>query len=182
MQPLGSEHPEWHSSFKEGVRCNRGMTVSDFKNDASNGWNLLLLREFFEEEEVMEIQKVVWPDFPCEDKLLWVSNNSRGFSVQECYKVAYFSVGSQSDYRIWDQLWKSKLHERLKMFLWRMLANVIPTREVLLQRVGGGDRSLFCDGEMESLIHIFKECHYIWSLAFASFWGLKIDQLEVEST
>ncbi|XP_060675820.1 uncharacterized protein LOC132805075 [Ziziphus jujuba] len=75
-----------------------------------------------------------------------------------------------------------KVHERLKIFLWRVMAKVIPTREVIFNKIGKGDQCcVFCGVEIETSFHIFKECHSIRRLAFASKCGCRLDSWEVSN-
>lgn len=37
--------------------------------------------------------------------------------------------------KVWEAIWKSQLHQRLKLFLWRFAANAFPTNEILNQRI-----------------------------------------------
>lgn len=75
----------------------------------------------------------------------------------------------------WKSLWDLKIHDRLKLFLWRILANVIPSRSFLASRIGLPDSSCpVCDAELEDLFHIFKKCQPVKILAFASQWGMYI--------
>lgn len=76
-----------------------------------------------------------------------------------------------------DGIWKSKVHERLKIFGWRILANALPTRDLLGRRIGLTDTCcLVCGNEYESTFHFFKECDGIRAIAFTSRWGGKIYQ------
>lgn len=75
-----------------------------------------------------------------------------------------------------------KIHARLKIFLWRVFAGVIPTKEVMVRRSGSGDlQCLICGAEVETLFHIFKECQGVKAIDFASIWGFKIDCWDVNN-
>lgn len=59
------------------------------------------------------------------------------------------------------------------MILWKLMVNVLPSRNLLSSRMGLQDFSCqTCGGEMEDYLHIFKECQLAKILAFASRWGL----------
>lgn len=78
---------------------------------------------------------------------------------------------------IWKSLWKSKVHERLKIFGWRILANALPTRELLGRRLGLTNTfCLVCGNESESSFHLFKECTRAREIAFICRWGGRNDQ------
>lgn len=81
---------------------------------------------------------------------------------------------------IWNHLWKLKIHDRLKLFIWRMLAQVILTRYLMNRRFGL--REIECPSygmEVEMNFHLLKECHTIRVVAFASKWGFGLDKLTV---
>uniref|UniRef100_A0A2N9HS21 Reverse transcriptase zinc-binding domain-containing protein n=1 Tax=Fagus sylvatica TaxID=28930 RepID=A0A2N9HS21_FAGSY len=47
-------------------------------------------------------------------------------------------MNTQSDH-LWHALWKLKLHERTKIFLWRLGSNALPSNLRVVQRIGSGD-------------------------------------------
>lgn len=70
-----------------------------------------------------------------------------------------------------------KIHERLRVFAWRLKAEVLPTNLIFFQRTHRGNGNCFaCGAEEESLLHIFYECPSIRTLAFGSQWGLRIEK------
>lgn len=105
-----------------------------------------------------------------------MGNKEGKFLVKSCYKFIFRNHEPNNFDGRWIHLWKVKIHDRLKIFLWRIMANVIPTHALIFDRLGkGGCNCVFCYVEEESLFHLFKECYYIRSLAFASKWGCKLD-------
>lgn len=79
-------------------------------------------------------------------------------------------------------LWKSKLHEWLKFFLWRILSNVMPAKEVLIEKFAEGDISFVVCGEgMENIFHLFKECNDFRVLAFSCNWGSRTNAWPISS-
>lgn len=55
---------------KEKVVCDEYRRVVELKEEDSNEWNLMLLRQLFEERFVNEIMKVKWPSFHYQHKLI----------------------------------------------------------------------------------------------------------------
>lgn len=54
-----------------------------------------------------------------------------------CYKLNFMkSKEETANHALRKKLWKSKLHERFKIFLWCILAGALPTKEVLQTRLG----------------------------------------------
>lgn len=58
------------------------------------------------------------------------------------------------------------------MFLWRILANVIPTKEKLASILNIFELNyVICDSSINNTFHLFKECIRTRALAFESCWG-----------
>lgn len=56
------------------------------------------------------------------------------------------------------------------------MTRVIPTKGVVAQRLGGSGMSYgICRSEVESLFHLFKDCHSARLLAFESKWEFVLD-------
>lgn len=59
----------------------------------------------------------------------------------------------------WENLWKSDLHGRHKMILWKILQNASPTFDLLSRFLSSLDnKCYFFQAEEESIQHIFMEC------------------------
>lgn len=127
----------------------------------------------FSAEELKLIIDIPWPWFLCDDRLLWRDKDSKGFKVRSCFTInTFWTYEFNSD--IWEQIWKLNIQERLKYFLWRVMAEVVPTREVMVRKTGFGDLNCpICNAEVESLFHLFKEGQGVKAIAFASLWGFK---------
>ena len=79
------------------------------------------------------------------------------------------------------QVWKSRLHERLKMHLWRITANVLPTKDVISQFANVEVGCPLCNLSNESSPHIFALCPIAKFLWFHSQWGVRTDSLGLAS-
>ena len=78
-------------------------------------------------------------------------------------------------------MWKSRLHERLKMHLWRIAANVLPTKDVISQFANFEVGCPLCNLSDESSLHLFALCPIAKSLWFRSQWGGSTDSLGLAS-
>lgn len=124
------------------------------------------------EDSANAILNLDWPVTNNGDRLYWCGNNSGLFSVSNCYAIN--TSLSDLEQRIWKTLWKSKQHDRLKIFIWCALSNIFPTKEVLSRRVDIDDPyCVVCGEELEKLNHLFKDYSGFRALAFASSWGGK---------
>ena len=167
---------------KDGVLTHEWTSVADFKDECYNEWNEELIRDIFAQSSADAILSLEWPRVSCQDRLLWIKNQRGEFSVKECYFASFFDEVTGGSSRIWIDLWNTKIHERLKIFLWRLLANVLPTRKLISQRIGIGDQyCTLCGGEEESAWHLFFLCPVSRLIAFGSHWGCLLDAWSINS-
>ena len=89
------------------------------------------------------------------------------FSVKSAFKLFQSPVVTDAVVN-WSALWKLKIHDRLKMFIWRIASGILPTKQNLVQRLGFRDyKCPLCQTEDESLKHLFFKC----SLSRAIWFG-----------
>lgn len=134
-------------------------------------WKLDTLLNLFSKEEARQIQKLKCPHVNCEDMLCWTATKNGIFSVKSCYSSLSNEDREVGD--VWALIWGSKIHERLKLFLWRFASNILQVNLVVAGRVGKGDQACSLYGQREEeVIHLFIECHVFRALAFVSKWSL----------
>lgn len=71
------------------------------------------------------------------------------------------SVSSSSTIpkELWKTIWNSKVHEKVKHFIWSLCNNSIPTREALCKkRIANNPSFPICNSEVESLEYLFLMC------------------------
>ena len=89
------------------------------------------LNYFFEELVVELILSIPIPVFQKEDCWAWTTSNSGLFSVKSAYWLLRVeSLPSNIDV-VRGQIWKTKIHERFKMLLWRIAINLLPSKEII---------------------------------------------------
>ena len=75
------------------------------------------------------------------------------------------------------------MHERLKVFMWRLGSNTLPTKQVLLHKTGFGDPMCpLCGSDEESYQHLFLKCSVICPIWFGLNWGLHPNSLPIDSS
>ena len=80
----------------------------------------------------------------------------------------------------WGKLWKFKAPERIKMLLWRVGVNALPTRENLMSRVTVSDPNCVpCGSEIESCCHLFVTCPVAQALWHSTCWGFKTNEADL---
>jgi hypothetical protein len=82
----------------------------------------------------------------------------------------------------WVKLQETRLHERLKMHLWRIATNSLPIKESIQKFAPILDPSCsLCDHQSETFIHLFWECPFARALWFSCSWGLKPASIQLSS-
>ncbi|KAL9688142.1 hypothetical protein QQ045_032557 [Rhodiola kirilowii] len=115
-----------------------------------------------------------WSD--SENKYLWKGESSGAFTVKSAYKMAVklqsmkqLSEGEQSNNRdtqgFWKNLWSLKVPARVKIFVWRLYYDCLPTmRNLLIRGCEVIDKCYLCDSPGENAVHVFQNCWWMRSL------------------
>uniref|UniRef100_A0A2N9GB01 Reverse transcriptase domain-containing protein n=1 Tax=Fagus sylvatica TaxID=28930 RepID=A0A2N9GB01_FAGSY len=131
---------------------------------------------------VNAITKIPIPSTPSPDKLVWIHEPKGLFSVKSAYKCNQLEHPHISGSNIWSKLWKLNLHERSKMFIWRLGSGVLPTNLNFFLRVGHGNpKCPLCLTEDESIEHLFFKCNFARAMWFGLSWALRPDLINVAS-
>jgi hypothetical protein len=128
-------------------------------NPITNSWKIDLLQLLFEPESIEAICKIMVPMRPTADKLIWVKDTKGRFSVKSVYQANQESSLNPNMGGLWQRLWRSKPHERSKIFLWRIGTKALPTKEMLANKMEIQDKMCYlCGHEEESDTHLFFKC------------------------
>ncbi|EEF27893.1 conserved hypothetical protein [Ricinus communis] len=104
--------------------------VADFVDHDLHSWEIALLHQHFPPHQVAEIIKI--PLSENQDNSLPSSLARHG----------------------WKQLWKMKVPDKIKVFLWEMLANALPVGSLLQSRLGSDGTCVRC-GALETGMYLF---------------------------
>ena len=139
-------------------------------------------QQFFEENSIRAIKQIPIPRRATPGTLVWLGETSGNFSVKSSYLTEHGDRFDQKYNQVQKKLWESKLHERLKMFLWRLGKGELPLKTRLANSIGCEYLScVLCGEEEESELHMFRDCIVIRMLWFASEIGLRWDHFEANS-
>lgn len=108
--------------LKDGSNTSGLRRVIELKDMEINDWDVHKVLAHFDAESANVILIVKWPESISED--IWKGNDLGRFLVKDSYLQL---ANTTNNDREWGCLWKLKIHERLKIFLWMMKAEVIPT-------------------------------------------------------
>lgn len=155
---------------KEGANAGGIRRVADLFDAQNSRWKENILEELRDGQCVEDVRKLDLPSCTLEDKLCWIGNKSGKFTVKSCY---WDTATVEGECEVWNHIWKASLHERI--FLWRVVSDILPTNKLLFDRIGGGEAMCTLCGEApESLGHLFLECNVSRAIAYACKWGLKL--------
>ncbi|XP_065625195.1 uncharacterized protein LOC136065634 [Quercus suber] len=117
-----------------------------------------------------------------EDSWTWTKSKNGLFSVKSCYRLITKGGNVVDSVSLTRKIWKASIHERLKMHIWRITFNLLPTKDKLSEFSPSSDASCpLCDIETESALHLFTQCHIARAIWFGSRWNIRIDRWQVQS-
>jgi hypothetical protein len=143
-------------------------------NDRGTAWEEDSVRAFFHEELADKILGVPISRLGGEDFVSWPFDKHGVYSVKSGYNLAKTSAffadreaggkGSSSDLGaetvLWKAVWTIKAPEKMKVVLWRIIHDCLPTGQQLVHRhIPADDCCLFC-GQLERVEHLFLLCPY----------------------
>ncbi|XP_060668934.1 uncharacterized protein LOC132800053 [Ziziphus jujuba] len=92
-------------------------------------WNKPVIERLFDKDSSETILQIYWADNNQEDMVVWTGSHSRTFHVKSTYKFINPVSGVSSNW--WQFLWKSKIHDRLKYFMWKLASKGLTLRATL---------------------------------------------------
>ena len=174
--------PSFIPSPKVDANPDLALVVSQLLSSDHSRWDIPKLNYFFEEPVVDLILKIPILIYQTEDSWSWTVTNSRSFSAKSAYWLCRAVSSPSNTDAIRGQIWKTKLHERHKMNLWRIAANMLPSKEVINKFNEKIDRCCpLCSSTDESTLHLFTICTIAKSIWFQSQWGLRMEAIEFGS-
>ena len=174
--------PNFTPSPKDSSTAPRPLVVACLINQATRSWNIGMLEALFNADLVEAILNIPIPSFPKPDRLVWIVDPKGLFSVESALKTHQIPATIEPSNTLWNCFWKLKMHDRLKIFLWRIGSNSLPTKLNIAKRLRSGDTLCpCCNLEEESIIHLFFKCHAAKAFWYANSWGIHSDNLPVHS-
>ncbi|XP_026459365.1 uncharacterized protein LOC113360029 [Papaver somniferum] len=102
-----------------------------------------------------------------QDIIRWNPSTYGIFSVKPAYKkptearVRNQAALNAVPTTVWKALWKMKMPHRVKLFIWKCLKNIVPTRVRLTQAMQDIERHCeICKQENETLFHLLLSCSH----------------------
>lgn len=155
-------------------------TTVDYLLNPRNGWHAARLREHFLPTDVELILTLKLPSEHKDDAVFWHFDKCSMYIVKSGYHLAMqlrdsatagLSVGVSKG---WNLIWTLQVPAKVKIFLCRILDNVLPTKVNLVIRKVLSDASCsLCGSLCETLMHALFHCAFaqkVWrETIFADF-------------
>lgn len=138
-----------------------GKVVSFLMCPGRNEWNMGLLNEFFTERDVNLIRTI--PIRQAEnDSWYWKGEKLGKYTVKSAYNMLHeerFINGLSNNSGFWRTIWNLKIPQKTKIFMWRALTNLLPSKDQLrVRRVEVNPFCPVCNLEQESTFHCLVMC------------------------
>lgn len=117
--------------------------VAELMDESNLSWNIPKIMRYFRPETTIKIIQTPLKWSSGQDSIWWPLAKAGDYTVKTGYYEAKraavqidlgptASVGITKD--IWNEIWKAKLPQKLKHFMWKTCHNILPVRENLCKR------------------------------------------------
>ena len=84
------------------------------------------LRNFFDAESIELIKHIPIPVYAIDDRVIWAAEKNGKLTTKSAYWLENSHKFNHHNSVFWKKLWKSKLHEKFKVLLWRVAIGALP--------------------------------------------------------
>lgn len=132
-------------------------------------WNSQIIHALFQPITAQRILSITIVNPRANDRLTWSPCLNRQHTTKSAYHLLRSSSVNYSHPRFteWAMIWRSKIHARHKLLLWKIIWNILPTATTLAQKFHIHSTScLLCFCAKETHEHIFLHCPFtviVWS-------------------
>ena len=151
------------------------QTVNALMEENGKHWNTNSVRQFFSEEISKKILIIPISFEGCNDFPSWPYTKNGIYSVRSAYNLARSQLfwktqssdgkGASSKQRImeiaWKKLWAINCPNKMKVVLWRIAQNCLPTGTQLQMRSIPTRYGCYFCNRMENVEHCFLQCEYV---------------------
>ncbi|XP_024626573.1 uncharacterized protein [Medicago truncatula] len=156
--------------------------VKELIDEDTKQWNREVIFANFERDVAQNIVNTPLSMRLPADKLVWHWEKDGEFSVRSAYHLlceekARLQPGPSTPQRdkLWKEIWRAPIPNKIKNFMWRLAKNILPTRTNLKNKGILLDLQCpLCHVENESSHHLFLKCNLFKLSLFASHLGSHI--------
>jgi hypothetical protein len=148
--------PSFKPQPKDSQTLRQSLVVSQLMNQDKSLWDVEVLKNLFEEVSVQAILDIPrWStDHP--DRWIWVKTSNGAFSVKSAFKEASKEIQPSLVNPVLGKIWKTHLHERLKLLIWRITTGLLLTKDSIARFAPSVNQTcVLCEHHNESIMHLF---------------------------
>ncbi|KAM6578849.1 hypothetical protein CsatB_030686 [Cannabis sativa] len=153
-------------------------SVNDLVDSDHSGWNERMIDNIFIPAVASIIKSSDRNSLPSMDVACWKSTKDGSFSLKAAYwDLNKIRFAEKDD--ICGKIWLAKIHDRFKVFLWKLCQDALPFRSKLQSIFGKPPGACFlCGNEGGDILeHFVAGCSVTKRLWFSSRWGLRAEAL-----
>ncbi|XP_071903090.1 uncharacterized protein [Coffea arabica] len=157
----------------------------------NNRWNAVLIFRIFSQQDAERILRIPISFIGKEDGHYWIHSQTGHYTTQSGYKnwskeKEMESIGRRNEAgtsyegslkRVWKSLWKQKVCQKMKVFIWKCLHGGLLVRGEIYRRTKQGDpKCAACGEEDETVEHMLLQCNRVkevWKLAPVQWDGIQ---------
>jgi hypothetical protein len=165
-------------SYRPSPRCPQSrylppLSIADLIIPGTWRWNRHLLFVLFDPASAIAVSRVPISPVPS-TSYLWTPSCSGRFSISSAYLSILhndFTGSSPALISIWKDIWKLQLTDRLRIFIWKIAWDILPTSLRLQSILPTFTLDISCplrNSGPDSLRHLFFHCHFarvVWRLS-----------------
>lgn len=92
---------------------------------SGNQWDIGLLTQLLDVNSIRNILKISISNLQVSDRFIWLQTKSRLHSAKSFYLVDQQRRFNTCHATYWNKLWGIKIHDRLKLLLWRIVSGAL---------------------------------------------------------
>ncbi|OMO73216.1 reverse transcriptase [Corchorus capsularis] len=161
--------------------------VNEIMDAESRSWQLESIAHRISEEEAEAILEVPINDTGGDDEMIWRHEKNGKFTVRSAYHMyketedrRLIQMPSSSHTipeKFWKFIWSIFCPNKIKNFLWKVGANIVPTMENLFKKkVIGNPLCTICNEKAKTVEHLLLLCPWTEHVWFEGCTGLRIDK------
>ncbi|XP_062079258.1 germacrene-A synthase-like [Humulus lupulus] len=187
-------HKHTHKSIHDQIRLAKAElekveldTPNDFKRELqarkniNEKWNIQMLKEWFQPQDVQRIIKIKLPSYNVDDCWIWNNDSQGTFTIRSAINNRSMNEEEQNS-DIWKIIWKVKIHSRHKILWWQICNDALSTKDKLFQiTISEDPNCVICNTERGSTFHLFWQCQIVSRLWFGTMGGIKTDEFHFQN-
>ena len=120
------------------------MKVEKLLLNDKREWNMEMVREILTWNDADMVSKIPLSKKCMSNRLIWSESITGEFKVKSAYYVARRCLGKHEIHKVdkkkvWRKIWSAKVAPKVKLFVWRVVQKIIPTKTRLQQKGVSGD-------------------------------------------